>query len=105
MKNKNLYVGYLASNLRLFSRMSEIDFLLVNLKFHMIYEKDKISLGQYYDYNVNVDDIFINLNFKEIESISYRINPEPIWKNGDRISAEILKCLFNYKLFDFSKSD
>ena len=103
MKNKNLYIGYLVSDLRVFSKISQIDFLLVDLKFHIICEKDKLTLSQYYDYSVNMDDIFINLNFKEVESISYRSNPEGIWKSGERIDAEMLKKMFNYKLIDFSE--
>jgi len=104
MKNKNLYIGYLVSDLGVLSKISEIDFLLVDLKFHMICEKDKITLSQYYDYSVNIDDVFINLNFKEVESISYRNNPEAIWKDDERINAEMLKNMFNYKLLDFSKN-
>ena len=102
MKNKNLYIGYLVSDLGVFSRMSEIDFLLIDLKFHMIYEKDTLTLSQYYDYSINVDDIFINLNFKEVESIFYRTNPEDVWKDNERINPEMLKNMFNYKLLDFS---
>lgn len=102
MKNRNLYIGYLASNLEIFSRISEIDFLLVELKFHMAYEKDKITLSQYYDYNVSSDEVFININFKEIESISYNTNPDHYWKKDHRVDPEMFKNMFNYKLKNFS---
>lgn len=98
MKNRNLYVGYLLNNLEIFSKMSEIDFLLIELKFQMIYEKDKINLSQYHDYNMNSDAFFININFKEVESITYNRNPNPSWEKGGKVDAEMLKNMFEYKL-------
>ena len=98
MKNRSLYIGYLVNNFEIFSKMSEIDFLLIELKFHMVYEKDKINLNQYHDYNMNSDSYCINLNFKEVESITYNTNPNPIWFKGGGVHAEILKNMFEYKL-------
>lgn len=103
MKNRNLYVGYLVNNLEVFSKMSEIDFLLIELKFQMICEKDKINLSQYHDYNMNSDTFFININFKEVESITYNNNPNPSWLKGDKVDAEMLKNMFEYKLKIVSK--
>lgn len=103
MKNRNLYVGYLVNNLEVFSKMSEIDFLLIELKFQMICEKDKINLSQYHDYNMNSDTFFININFKEVESITYNNNPNPSWLKGGKVDAEMLKNMFEYKLKIVSK--
>jgi len=98
MKNRSLYIGYFVNDLENFSKMSEIDFLLIELKFHMVYQKDKINLSQYHDYNMNSDSFYININFKEVESLTYNMNPNPIWFKGGKVNAEMLKNMFEYKL-------
>ncbi|MDR0235963.1 hypothetical protein [Acinetobacter sp.] len=100
MKNKNIYIGYISESFFQFNSIRDVDFISLKLMFHMVFEKDKINVKQYYDYSVNIEDLYIKINFKEIESILYKNNPEKIWLNGDRINAEMLMNMFNYKLID-----
>lgn len=100
MKNNYIYVGYIQDSFSQFNSVMDIDFITLELKFHMIFEKDRINIKQYYDYSVNVDDIYIKINFKEVESIQHRINSDKIWIDGNSINPEILKNMFNYKLIE-----
>lgn len=100
MKNKSIYIGYIVDSLDKINAIKDIDFLTLKLKFQMILEKDKINVKQYYDFSVNIDDIYIKVNFKEVESIMYRNNPDKIWIESDRINADMLLKMFNYKLID-----
>ncbi|WP_236758254.1 hypothetical protein [Acinetobacter junii] len=103
MKNKSMYIGYICDSFSQLSTVSNIDFITLKLIFHIVYKKDQLDVFQYYDYSVNTEDLYIKVSFKEVESILYRDNPEKFWIDGDRINAELLKKMFNYKLINISE--
>jgi len=97
MKNRNIYIGKISDNLSHYSLSGEINNFGIKLSYNCLFEKDKLDILKYYDFS-KVDDLYCNLNFKEIESVWLRLEPENIWRKNEVLSPELMLKMFDYKL-------